>query len=138
MPPGADPPLPVAVPGSVADAILAHAAAAAPREACGLLVGRDAVVERAVAARNVAVEPTRYEVAPEDHFTAVRAARSDGLEVIGAYHSHPASPAVPSPTDRDAAFGGFLFVIASPVPRPHLRAWELRHGNFVERLLVRT
>jgi proteasome lid subunit RPN8/RPN11 len=138
MPPEGDPPPAVTVPGAVADAILTHAAAAAPREACGLLVGRDAVVQRAVAARNVALEPTRFEVAAEDHFAAVRAARSEGLEVIGAYHSHPASPAVPSPTDRDAAFGGFLFVIASPVPQPHLRAWELRHGNFVERPLVRT
>jgi proteasome lid subunit RPN8/RPN11 len=131
-------PAPVAVPGAVADAILAHAAAAAPREACGLLIGRDAMVQRAVAARNLATDPSRYEVAPVDHFAAVRAAREDGLEVIGAYHSHPASPAVPSPTDRDAAFGGFLFVIASPVPGPHLRAWTLHDGNFVERPLVRT
>jgi proteasome lid subunit RPN8/RPN11 len=137
MPPGSEP-APVAVPAAVADAMLAHAAKSAPREACGLLVGRDAVVQRAVAARNLASEPTRYEIAPQDHFAAVRAARDDGLEVIGAYHSHPASPAVPSPTDREAAFGGFLFVIASPVPRPHLRAWELRDGNFVERPLVRT
>jgi proteasome lid subunit RPN8/RPN11 len=138
MPPGSDVSPPVVVPEAVAAAILTHAAAAAPREACGLLVGRDACVARAVAARNVAAEPTRYEVSPADHFAAVRAARADGFEVIGAYHSHPASPAVPSATDRDAAFGAFLFVIASPVPRPHLRAWELRRGNFVERPLVRT
>ena len=129
---------PVAVPGTAVDAILAHAAAAAPREACGLLIGEGQVVHRAVAARNLSPRDTRYQVAPDDHFAAVRAARHDGLEVIGAYHSHPDSPAEPSPTDREAAFGGFLFVIASPVPRPHLRAWELVDGNFAERALVRT
>ena len=133
-----DHPAPVAVPGAVVDVILAHAAEAAPREACGLLIGHGHVVHRALRARNLARSDRRYEVSPEDHFAAVRAARADGLEVLGAYHSHPATPAEPSPTDRDAAFEGFVFVIASPVPAPHLRAWELVDGNFAERPLVRT
>ena len=93
---------------------------------------------RAVRARNLSPHDGRYEVAPEDHFAALHAARVDGLEVIGAYHSHPASPAEPSDTDRAAAFAGFVFVIASPVPSPHLRVWELVDGNFTERPLVRT
>ena len=133
-----DDPAPVAVPGSVVDFILAHAAEDAPREACGLLIGRGLAVHRAVRARNQARTDTRYEVSPEDHFAAVKAARADALEVIGGYHSHPGSPAEPSPTDRESAFGGFVFVIASRVPRPHLRAWELVDGNFTERPLVRT
>lgn len=129
---------PVAVPAAAIAAILAHAADAAPREACGLLIGRGARVHRAVRARNLAATDWRYEIAPEDHFAAVRAARDERLEVIGAYHSHPGSPAEPSPTDREAAFSGFLFVIASPIPHPHLRVWELVDGNFAERPLVRT
>jgi proteasome lid subunit RPN8/RPN11 len=133
-----DPRAPVAVPGAVVDVILAHAAEAAPREACGLLLGRGDVIHRALRARNVARSDSRYEVSPEDHFVALRAARADGLDVLGAYHSHPATPAEPSPTDRDAAFEGFVFVIASRVPAPHLRAWELVGGNFAERPLVRT
>jgi proteasome lid subunit RPN8/RPN11 len=129
---------PVRMPRVVADAVLAHADETAPREACGLLVGRDDEVRRAVRARNLARSDHRYEIAPEDHFAAVRAARVDGLEVIGAYHSHPDTAAEPSPTDRDGAFEGFVFVIASRVPTPHLRAWELVAGNFTERPLVRT
>jgi proteasome lid subunit RPN8/RPN11 len=129
---------PVAVPAAVIDAVLAHAAAAAPREACGLLLGRGSRIHRAMPARNLAALDTRFEIAPEDHFAAVRAARAEGLEVIGAYHSHPGSPAEPSETDRAAAFAGFLFVIATPVPRPHLRVWELAEGNFTERPFVRT
>jgi proteasome lid subunit RPN8/RPN11 len=129
---------PVAVPAAVIDAMLAHAAEAAPREACGLLIGHGARVHRAVRARNLAAVDTRYEIAPEDHFAAVRTARRERLEVIGAYHSHPGSAAEPSATDRAAAFAGFLFVIASPIPQPHLRVWELLDGNFTERPLVRT
>jgi proteasome lid subunit RPN8/RPN11 len=129
---------PVAVPGAVVEVILAHAAEAAPREACGLLIGRGYRVHRAVRARNVAHSDSRYQVSAEDHFAAMRAARADHLDVVGAYHSHPATAAEPSPTDRDAAFEGFVFVIASRVPVPHLRAWELVGGNFTERPLVRT
>lgn len=129
---------PLAVPDRVIDAILAHASEEAPREACGLLVGRGHTVHRAVRARNLARSASRYAVSPEDHFAALREARRDGLEVVGAYHSHPASPAEPSPADRDDAFPGFVFVIASPVPAPHVRAWQLVEGNFTERPLVRT
>jgi proteasome lid subunit RPN8/RPN11 len=130
--------VPFAIPGPVVEFILAHAGEDAPREACGLLVGRADAAHRAVRARNLARHDGRYEVAAEDHFAAVRAARADGLEVIGAYHSHPDSPAEPSERDRDEAFAGFVFVIASRVPRPHVRVWELVDGNFAERPLVRT
>lgn len=129
---------PVAVPAAVIEAVLAHAADAAPREACGLLIGSGGRVHRMVRARNLASLESRYEIAAADHFAAVRAARDEGLEVVGAYHSHPGSPAEPSATDREAAFAGFLFAIASPVPHPHLRVWELIDGNFAERRLVRT
>jgi proteasome lid subunit RPN8/RPN11 len=130
--------VPLAIPGPVVEFILAHAGEDAPREACGLLVGRADAVHRAVRARNLARQDSRYEVAAEDHFAAVRAARAEGLEVIGAYHSHPATAAVPSETDRDDGFAGFVFVIASRLPSPHLRVWELVDGNFAERPLVRT
>lgn len=126
------------MPGAVVDAILAHAAEDAPREACGLLLGRGRAVQRAVRTRNVAGADGRYAVSPEDHFAAIRAARLHALDVLGAYHSHPHSPAEPSPVDRDEAFAGFLFVIASRVPAPHVRVWQLIDGNFVERPLVRT
>jgi proteasome lid subunit RPN8/RPN11 len=44
-------------------------------------------------------------------------ARTQGLHVIGAYHSHPAGAAIPSPSDIAEASGGFdfLYVIVAPV-----------------------
>ena len=91
-------PVPLAVPGSVVDFILA--ARRRGRAARGV---RAAHRPRPTPCIRAGPGPQpgphrrrRYEVAPEDHFAAVRAARADGLEVIGAYHSHPASPAEPS------------------------------------------
>jgi proteasome lid subunit RPN8/RPN11 len=135
-------PRPVRVVATACAAIWGHVRAEAPAEACGLLLGRPGEVLHAWPARNQLESPTRYQVHPEDHFAAIREARRLGLEVIGAYHSHPASPAEPSATDRAEAFAGFLFLIASLAaavpPDRALRAWQLVDGNFVEVPLVRT
>jgi len=116
-----------------------HARAAAPEECCGLLLGTPGGVTAAVRARNIAHSPrTRYEIAPEDHFEALRRARSLGVDVVGAYHSHPHSPPIPSATDRSEAFEAFLFLIVGLAARQaEIRAWQLMDGNFVEVALVR-
>jgi desampylase len=83
----------------VLDAIIAHAVDARPRECCGLLIGtRDAILE-AVKSGNLSGDPNRFELDPAVHIHARRSARERGLVVIGFYHSHPHSAAVPSPTD---------------------------------------
>ena len=96
--------------------MLAHAREEAPRECCGLLIGRGTTVANSVRARNLDPKATRYLIHPEDHFAAIRAARADGLDVVGAYHSHPTSAPVPSATDISEANSGadFLYVIVSP------------------------
>jgi [CysO sulfur-carrier protein]-S-L-cysteine hydrolase len=107
----------VTIPRSVIADMLAHAREEAPRECCGLLVGRADAITRSVRARNLDATATRYLIDPEDHFTAIRSARAEGAEVIGAYHSHPATGPVPSRSDIAEADSGpdFLYVIVSLV-----------------------
>ncbi len=100
-----------------ASAILAHAQKTAPEECCGLLVGIGDHVQRAVPTRNLRASRDRYLVDPAEHFAARRAARADGLAVVGAYHSHPEGPLRPSAVDLAEAFElGFVYVIAGPGP----------------------
>jgi proteasome lid subunit RPN8/RPN11 len=87
----------------VIDDMRAHAQEAAPRECCGLLVGRADHVERSVRARNLADSASRFLIDPQDHIAAIRQARRHDDEVIGFYHSHPASKASPSTVDREEA-----------------------------------
>ena len=111
--------------------MLAHARDEAPRECCGLLIGNLNAVIRSVRARNLDARPTRYLIDPEDHFGAIRSARAAGLEVVGAYHSHPASAPVPSATDIAEANNGndFLYVIVSPLS-DEVRAYRIEPGAF--------
>lgn len=115
--------------------MLAHAQEEAPRECCGLLVGKGDSVVRSVRARNLDAKTMRYLIDPEDHFAAIRSARADGLEVIGAYHSHPSSAPVPSATDIAEAESGsdFLYVIVSLVG-DDVRAYQIDGG--VSKLLA--
>jgi proteasome lid subunit RPN8/RPN11 len=109
----------VALPDRLRAQILAEARAAAPRECCGLVLGRrdgeTAVAAALHPARNLAEMADRFAIAPEDHFAALRAARAHGQAVIGCYHSHPRGAARPSA--RDLAGAGeddFLWLIATP------------------------
>ena len=117
------------MPVAVMREMLAHARDEAPRECCGLLIGQSDSVVRSVRARNLDATATRYLIDPQDHFAAIRAARADGLEVVGAYHSHPTSAPLPSATDIAEANSGpeFLYVIVSPVGED-VRAFRIDAG----------
>lgn len=111
-----------------------------PHETCGLLIGRqtEGVVEVVdlVQARNLNQERAqdRYELDPEDFVVADQAAREQGLEIVGIWHSHPDHPAKPSETDRERAWEGWSYLIASVNSKgmDDLRAWRLHLGEFLE------
>ncbi|MFN2447089.1 MAG: M67 family metallopeptidase [Vicinamibacterales bacterium] len=130
----------ITLPSHVSDALVRHARQSAPFECCGLLIGDESAIVDLYHVQNIASEPRRmYTVDPDAYFHAIREARSRGLQVIGAYHSHPGSLAVPSPTDREHAFSGFLFVIVGLADDPPtVLGWELIAGNFAAVPLVKT
>ena len=130
----------VTIAGSALAAIVGHAAVAWPVEACGLLMGRGDGVETAIAAANVAADPTTaFEIDPAALIAAHRAARSGAPPIVGWYHSHPNGVAAPSPTDAArAAPDGRLWLIAAG---GQVAAWRscaagIVHGRFVPVELV--
>ena len=114
--------------------ILAHAKAEAPRECCGLLVGHGGLVDEWVRSLNVDPNPNRYEIDARLHVATNRRLRDSGRGVVGAYHSHPHSPAWPSPSDiAEAYYSEFIWVIASLAgPDPELRAFRVEDGRIIE------
>lgn len=129
----------LALPRAAYDAVLDHARADAPREACGVLVGqRDGDERRVEAVRrvpNVADAPrVTYELDPEATMAVFDEAEATGREVVGFYHSHPAGPSTPSATDREqASWPDYAYVVASLAARPPtLDAW-LWTGEAFER-----
>ena len=128
---------------AVADAILAHARAELPNEATGLLAGTfDAAgAGRASvfhAARNAEASPLRYNVEPEDLVRIVFTIEDAGEDLVGIFHSHTHSPAIPSATDlRAAQYDRPFYLLASLIepdapPERALRAWRIMGGHAFE------
>ncbi len=126
--------------------IIAQARAEAPNECCGMLAGRGETVEEVFPGRNNDQSPKTYVMDPEDQLRAFRAMDDRGWDLVGIYHSHPQTEAVPSRTDRERAIdrdGNPLFpdahyVIVSlrDAARPQVRAFRLLEGQFTEEEVV--
>ena len=133
----------ILIPAAVADEMLAHARAELPNEACGLLAGRLLPDEGAEAltydpARNAEASPLRYSVHPDDLVRIVYAIDEAALDLVGIFHTHTRSPAIPSATDRRAAQYPRAFhvlaTLADPTAPPErvLRAWRIHGGHAFE------
>jgi proteasome lid subunit RPN8/RPN11 len=132
------------LPSDLAEAMLVHARTELPNEACGILSG-SIEAARVVAfhpARNAEASPLRYNVDPEDLVRITFEIEDVGQDLVGIFHSHTRSPAVPSATDRRAAMYPDAFYVlatlaaADAAPPEALRAWRIRDGDAVEAGLV--
>jgi proteasome lid subunit RPN8/RPN11 len=125
---------------AVIEVVLEHARTSLPHECCGLLLGSEDVVRVAWPARNELASPNRYRVDARDYLAAARFGRKHGLDVVGAYHSHPTTAAIPSATDlAESAGEHFVYLIAGDVGQPparHVRAYRFGDGNFLELRVV--
>ena len=139
-------PTAVSVPERMRGAIVAHALAAAPNEACGIIVGErpaadGGIATRWVPLRNPLASPYRYAIDPAD-LLRLTIETDDADEVFWAIvHSHVASPARPSPTDlRESHYPDSLYLLVSLDPNeadpsagaPSIRAWRIVDGGVHE------
>jgi proteasome lid subunit RPN8/RPN11 len=127
-------------------ALIHHARAEYPNEACGVIVGDRPAADGGLAlrwapARNEAASPYRYRVHPDD-LLRLTIETDDADEVFWAIvHSHVRSPAIPSPTDVGAAqYPDALYILVSlaedevdaATGRPSVRAWRILDGAMTE------
>jgi proteasome lid subunit RPN8/RPN11 len=116
--------------------IVEHARAGAPSEVCGLLVGLAGHVFHVLPAANIAPDPSvEYLMDPHDQLRHFQVIEEQGLELLGIYHSHPSSPAYPSPTDMSRAhYPEAIYGIVSLMhsETPVLRTFRLVDGQISE------
>ncbi|MBI5888208.1 MAG: M67 family metallopeptidase [Deltaproteobacteria bacterium] len=108
----------VNVPKRVYDQIIGHAKEAYPHECCGVLVGNsmgDRKIFESHRANNINTERAndRYVIDPKEINIIDKVARSEGLDIMGFYHSHPDHPDRPSQFDRDMGQPQYSYIIVS-------------------------
>jgi proteasome lid subunit RPN8/RPN11 len=106
-----------------------HAQSTFPDECCGVMVGSidgdNKSVTSALALENAykGKQEDRYEIRPEDLLAADKSARSQGLDLIGIFHSHPDCDAYFSKTDLENSCPWYSFVVLS------IKAGKFDHAN---------
>ncbi len=122
-------------------AIIRHALLEYPNECCGLLgcwtrapVGHAAYVTDCYPLVNAAASPVEFRSEPRSLLKAVRAARAQQSGLVGTYHSHPQSAAIPSSVDceRSGPVWSVCFIVSLAVPRPIMRVWRWTPEGFRE------
>ena len=123
------------LPVPLREQIVAHARAEAPRECCGLVAGRDGLATRLFPLTNVEPGTTRYRIDDGEVYRLYREIEDRGEEIVAIYHSHPVTPAYPSPTDVALAFWPEAFYVICSLAdgdRPVIRAFRIADGRIDE------
>jgi len=107
------------LPATLEASLLAHALATPSVEVCGLLGGAGMRALSRYTVTNAAPQPaTMFLMEPRAQLRALQAMRNHGEALVGIYHSHPASPALPSARDLEfAAYPGVAYLIVSLLDR---------------------
>ncbi len=101
--------------GEQYEAMLAHVRAMLPEEACGMLAGMEGRVMRVIPVVNGLHSPVRYRMDAQAQVDAILWMEDNGQELLAIFHSHPAGPPHPSPTDIvEFAYPPALTIICAP------------------------
>lgn len=123
--------------------ILDHVKQAVPNEACGLLGGiieNDIkYVKKVYLLKNTDNSPEHFSMDPREQFASVKDMRNNGWEMLGNFHSHPASPSRPSEEDKRLAFdsGASYFIISlQDAENSVLKSFNINKNEVSEEKLI--
>ena len=95
------------------DKLVTHAISEQPSESCAMLFGKKIGdnwnVKEVFLTQNIDDSQTNFTISPEELLKGYQIAEKNQLEVVGIFHSHPNSDAIPSNTDKK-------FMQNNPVP----------------------
>jgi len=95
------------------DKLVTHAISEQPSESCAMLFGKKIGdnwnVKEVFLTQNIDDSQTNFTISPEELLKGYQIAEKNQLEIVGVFHSHPNSDAIPSNTDKK-------FMQNNPVP----------------------
>ena len=107
-----------------------------PKEACGILAGKDNKVEVLYSLENISDSPRMcYEIDSRKQLAIQKELRAKSLEMVAIYHSHTNSEAYPSARDLELAYypdSFYAIVSLMNKDNPKIRAFKIVDGNISE------
>ena len=117
------------------DQVISHCKSVYPNEACGLLAGAGDSAEKIYKVTNIEQSNVSYMMDPGEQFRAMKEMRKNGHKMLAIYHSHPHSPANPSPKDVSLAFFSdvvYLIVGFADIDSPEVRGFRISDSVVTE------
>jgi proteasome lid subunit RPN8/RPN11 len=92
------------IPKAIFQGMIEHAKRESPLECCGILGGKDGIVEKVFELPNAEKSPTRYSMSPRDQLQVFEEMEKESMKMLAVYHSHPHTIPFPSETDVKLTF----------------------------------
>jgi proteasome lid subunit RPN8/RPN11 len=125
----------VNIPQSIFDEMVEHSLADDPNECCGLIGGVGDEARSIHRATNKAASPLRYEIDSKEQLQIYKTIIDAGEDIVGIYHSHTKTAAIPSQTDINLANGWpdpvYFIVSLENRDEPYVRGFRIQ-GHSVE------
>jgi proteasome lid subunit RPN8/RPN11 len=116
------------------DEMISHCEEAYPFEACGILAGKDGIVQKVYKMTNIEHSSIHYQMESREQFRVMKEMRDQALEMVALYHSHPHSEAYPSPRDLRLAFyeEPFYVIVSLIHEKPLIKVFQIKDGVATE------
>lgn len=124
-----------------AEEMISHARGQLPDEACGLIASmeneEEKRIEKVYYLTNTDASNEHFSLDPREQLQAVKDMRSRGLQPLGNWHSHPASPSRPSQEDIRLAYDpkASYLILSLMEEIPVLHSFHVENGEVCKEFL---
>jgi proteasome lid subunit RPN8/RPN11 len=122
----------IQIPKPIYQKMINHAEREFPIECCGILSGKERIVQRIFELKNAEASDTRYSIFPQDQWKVFNGIEKEHMKMIAVYHSHPNTPPFPSETDVKLAFYpdvSSIIISLEDKKFPEIKAFRIREGE---------
>lgn len=121
------------IPQDIYDGMVEHCRKGYPNEACGFMGGNNGEAKVLYPLPNAAASPIYYRPGDKEMIAAINDIDERDMELVSIFHSHVASPPIPSPTDRrEAHYPDAVYVIVSlmDMDNPLTKGWLIKKADW--------
>lgn len=120
------------------DEMIAHCRSELPYEACGIVSGVNEKVDSVWKLTNESKSKNRYFVGKDNVQNTLNELVHKGEKILGIYHSHPTTSAIPSRMDliNHPYPNVKMLIVSFKKMDPVMKCYEIKNQHFVEITLI--
>jgi proteasome lid subunit RPN8/RPN11 len=128
------------IPKAIFQEMVDHAKREWPLECCGILGGKDKIVEKSFEIQNAQKSSFLYSMAPREQMRVFEEMEKESMKMVAIYHSHPHTIPFPSETDVKLTFYpdvSSIIISLKEEENPVVKAFQIgKEAIYVEEIEV--